>query len=74
MWGWDGHMAWGWMGLWWIIILVFIGVLAWFALSAARRTAGRSTEETPEQAVKRRYARGEIDRDTYQRILEDLRK
>lgn len=70
---WDGHMGWGWMGLWWIILLVLIGVVVWFAASAARRS-GLPGEESPEAAAKRRYARGEIDRETYQRLLEDLRK
>jgi putative membrane protein len=73
MWMWDGRVGYGWMGLWWIVTLVIIGLIVWFALSASRRDGERSPGETPEQVVKRRYARGEIDRETYRRLLEDLR-
>jgi putative membrane protein len=31
-------------------------------------------DETPEQILKRRYAKGEIEREEYQRRLEDLRR
>ena len=34
----------------------------------------RPLDETPEQILKRRYARGEIEREEYQRRLEDLRR
>lgn len=67
-------MGWGWMGLWWVLILLVIAAVVWFAASAARRNGGQPREETPEQVLKRRYARGEIDRETYQRMLEDLRR
>jgi len=34
----------------------------------------RSTEESAEQILKRRYARGEIDREDYERRLDDIRR
>ena len=49
----------------------------------AMRTPGHTDEstlyalngdDTPEQILKRRYAKGEIERDEYQRRLEDLRR
>lgn len=67
-------MGWGWMGLWWILIAMLICMAVWFVISAARKNGAQSTRETPEEAVRRRYANGEIDRETYQRMLEDLRK
>ncbi len=68
----DWHMG-GWMmGLWWILILTAIGAVIWFALAVSRASGDK--DESPEQALKRRYASGEIDRDTYQQMLEDLRK
>lgn len=36
--------------------------------------SSRRDEETPEEILKRRYARGEIEREDYQRRLEDLRR
>jgi len=66
----DWHMG-GWMGLWWILIIAAIVAVIWFATASRRGGGGR---ETPEQALKRRYADGEIDRETYERMLSDLRK
>jgi uncharacterized membrane protein len=45
--------------------------------SPFRTTGGfsvRSTEESAEQILKRRYARGEIDREDYERRLDDIRR
>lgn len=69
----DGHMG-GWMWIGWLIVLLLIGVTVWFVVSASRRDGWRPREEAPEQLLKRRYARGEIDRETYERMLEDLRR
>lgn len=69
---WDGWHMGGWMALWWILIIVALAAVLWFAANASRRNGGG--RESPEKALKRRYASGEIDRDTYQRMLEDLRK
>ena len=70
--GYEGwHM--GGMWWWWIPILVVLGALVWFVAS---RAGGRRDpeNESAEQALKRRYANGEIDRETYQSMLSDLRK
>lgn len=68
-----GHM--GWMWLWWILIIAAVVAVIWAAANATRRSdESGSTRESPVSALKRRYANGEIDRDTYQRMLEDLRK
>lgn len=71
---WDGGwQMMGWMGGWWLIGAALIAVLVWALL----RTAGGSRAATregpePEEIVKRRYARGEIDRETFQRMVTDL--
>lgn len=66
----DGHM--GWMVLWWIFGIALVAVLLWAILRASVGwpSGGR---DSPEQILKRRYASGEIDRETYQRMLADLR-
>lgn len=74
MWHWGDHMGWGWMGIWWLILLLILAAMIWFAVNAARRTAGGPREDSAEEALKRRYARGEIDRETFRRMLEELRK
>ena len=69
----DGWHMMGGMGVWWILILIVVGLVAWFIVTQSRRR-DYPTNETPEQVVKRRYANGEISREEYERILEDLRK
>lgn len=66
--GW--HMGWM-MVWWWGLGLLLVALLVWFVVSASRGPpAGR---ESPEEILKRRYAQGELDRDTYLRMLADLR-
>ena len=72
MWPYMGSMGW-WMVLWWgagIIVLVLLVRLV------AGSTGGfsRRDDETPEQILKRRYAKGEIDSEEYQHCLADLRR
>jgi len=62
----------GFMGFWWILGLVALVAVVWVAATAAR---GRgTTRSSAEQRLKERYAAGEIDRGTYERVLAELRK
>ena len=72
MWPGYGFHA-GWMGLWMVVPLIVLILLVWIVARAASSESRRS-EETPEQILKRRYARGEIEREEYERRLTDLRK
>jgi uncharacterized membrane protein len=46
-----------------------------WAIARAAGTPGSGRgEDSPETILKRRYARGEIDRDEYEHRLNDLRK
>jgi putative membrane protein len=72
MWPYMGQMGW-WMVLWWAFGLALVVLLVW----AIARVAGGSmprADESPEAILKRRYARGELEREEYQRRLEDLRR
>ena len=76
MWPGDGfHAGWMgfWMAFWWLLGLAATILLVWIAARAAGGPSWR-TDETPEQILKRRYARGEIDREEYERRSSDLRK
>ena len=75
----DGH-GW-WMGGWWMIVfwvgvaLLFLWGVRQFVGSGGNTSA--SHERPPEtssalEIVQRRYARGEISRDEYLTLLEDL--
>ena len=59
-----------WMVIWWAVGLLLLVLVVW-GLVAASRTGSRSA--TPEQILKRRYARGEIEPSEYEQRLTDLR-
>ncbi len=59
-------------------LLLFVAVLAGlFFLVRDRLPTGNPParrEESPEEILKRRYARGEITQDDYDRMLEEVRR
>lgn len=63
------------MGLFWILVLAALVAVVWRLVGVGRRTqdAG-SPGRRPEDILKARYARGEIDRETYMRTLDDLHR
>jgi len=66
----TGWWSMGGMGLWALLLVAAVVVLVAFSA----RSGGASGGESPERVVKRRYARGEIDREDYLRRLEDLKR
>ncbi len=80
MYGWMG--AYGWIGM--IISLVFtiivLGGLVWLVVWAVRRsgtggfTGNSPASLSPKEIAQQRYARGEITREQYQQIIEDLNR
>lgn len=75
---WDGY-GWG-MGFGWIIMLLFwIFVIAggvllvrWIAAYGERKGPGTRQSETTLDILKKRYARGEITREEYERMKKDI--
>jgi len=59
------------MWLWWLLAIGLIAVVAWAVMRSASRS-GNGTTETPQDVLKRRYARGEIDKEEYEKRLQDL--
>lgn len=70
MWDHGGHM--GWMWLWWLGILALIVGVLW-AVARGAAAQGRAGENAPETVLKRRYARGELNREEYEQRLRELR-
>ncbi|HEX5829577.1 MAG TPA: SHOCT domain-containing protein [Gemmatimonadaceae bacterium] len=78
--GGAAHWGWGMMIssiLFWLVLLLAVILLARW-LGAARRGSGAdepgsARRPSPDEILAERYARGEIDRETYLRMREDLR-
>jgi putative membrane protein len=80
-WHWNVWPWWGMLGFWlfWgLVIAAVILLIAWAAGSPrsgpTRGPRPPEAQETPEQILKRRYARGEITQEQYEQMLEDLRR
>lgn len=71
MWGWGIGIV---GALFWLALLVLVVVLIWRLVEGAGGFgSGRSgRSEPPLEILKRRYARGEIDREEFQRMKEEL--
>ncbi len=68
-----GNMGWG-MGYWWIVGLVMTVLLVWLLYTIFGRNSVENQDraETAREILKKRYARGEITKEEYDRILKDL--
>lgn len=72
-----GHFGWG-MGFCWVFMLLFwvlvilaiVALVKWLAGSMS--TKAGTEEMTPREILERRYARGEISREEYERMKRDL--
>ncbi|MHB0922045.1 MAG: SHOCT domain-containing protein [Thiomonas delicata] len=72
--GWGGFgLGWLFMLLWWALILaVVVGLIRWLFTGHSSDSGVRSEGKMHLDILKERYARGEIDRDTYERTRRDL--
>ena len=74
---WCGdHMTWGggwFMGLFSVAVLVSLVTLVWALVRSTPTRGGLNESPSAEEIVRRRYARGEIDEDTFRRMIGELR-
>ncbi len=62
-------------GFFWMILLLLVPVVLFgYLLRGPERPSGRSQngDRSAVEAARERYARGEIDRETYRRLIQDL--
>jgi putative membrane protein len=73
MWGAHEGMGW-WMVIGWVWFIVFWGVIIYLIFSLMERVSGRtrSDDVSPQEILKRRYARGEISKQQYDEMRRDL--
>jgi putative membrane protein len=61
-------------GLIWLIVLILVGVGIYFLLRVFKsKGSGGSIIETPSDILKKRYAKGEIDKEEFERKINDLK-
>lgn len=63
-----GH-GWG-MGWWWFIGIIIVAAVIWVVVKGINRNS--KSEKTPLDMLNERYARGEIDKDEYEKRKKDL--
>jgi putative membrane protein len=69
---WD-HMSWGYGGFFmWLIFLVLIGFVVYFVVRGEKWMKKSGSDETTLDILKKRYARGEITKQEYERMKKDL--
>jgi putative membrane protein len=69
--GWGMGFGWIFMVLFWALVILGIVYIIW----AISRRPGRSgPEETSLDILKKRYAKGEISKDEFERIRDDIMK
>jgi putative membrane protein len=73
-WGRMMHYGYGYGGMFmWIILLIVIGLSIYFVVSAQKKNNQTPTQsESHLDILKRRYAKGEIAKEEYERMKKDL--
>ena len=72
--GWGGFgLGWVFMVLWWVVILALVvGLIRWLFTGHANGSGSRPADKRHMDILKERYARGDIDRETYERMRREL--
>ena len=74
--GWDhvmGPLGYGGVFMW-LILIILVGLIVYFLLEQRRKNEN-NVESTPETALdilKKRYAKGEISKDEFHRMKDDI--
>ena len=65
-----GHMMWGWMALWAVLVLALIVLAVAATVWLVRHLAGGN--RSPRDVLERRYAAGELSREEFLQQRDDL--
>ncbi|MDY0220469.1 MAG: SHOCT domain-containing protein [Desulfobacterium sp.] len=75
--GWGHMMGYGGYGgmFMWFILIIIVGIIIYFVSSRINKTddSPGPTHESPMDILKKRYARGEITKEEFERLKRDLK-
>lgn len=79
MWDWGFGGGWIFMLFMWLIVIAVIVVVIVLVVNSTKQSQGRSLGIHSEhgsavEKVKERYAKGEINREEYRQMMEDLKE
>ncbi len=73
---WDHMMGpYGYGGMFmWLILIVLVAVIIYFVIERSRGNGagGGATDETPVEILKKRYAKGEITKEEFERMKNEI--
>lgn len=74
--GWDHMMGYGGYGgfFMWIILIVIAAFIIYFVINRSKTTVTsmNSTRESPTEILKKRYARGEITKEEFEKLKREI--
>lgn len=68
----EGHLFYGGGFMWIFWVLIIAGIFFLFQTIAKRNSDGSADKETPMEILKKRYARGEIEEEEFERRRKEL--
>jgi putative membrane protein len=72
----SSYFGWGWLMMLFLVIfwLLLVGGVIWLIIWLVKKTDQQRTggQEQPLDILKRRYARGEINQEEYERMKQEL--
>lgn len=72
-WGWEfGPGLFHWRGIMGLLFLAAVALIVYLVVRGESKKKQGDDAETPLEIVKKRYARGEISRDEFERMKKDL--
>ena len=71
--GWDHMMGYGGGWFLWLLLLIAVGIIVYLIFAKKNVPfSGGSSGETPLEILKKRYAKGEITKEEFERMKRDL--
>lgn len=79
MWDWGFGIGWIFMLFFWLIVIAVVAVVIVLVVNSTKQTQSHATSlksghDSSVEKVKERYAKGEINREEYKQLMEDLKE